>query len=217
MLATTANKGIKSMKALVYTGTEEVIYRDEPKPSDPADGDVLLDIDACGLCGSDMHAYHGLDARRVPPLILGHEAVGVVQNGPRSGERVIVNPLISCGKCMDCIAGRSNLCADRELIGMLFRLDPEDPVWAAGSACRDPLWGTADDMAQPAAGSGDAFGEASSAPGPSAGPRRDYNFSYLFLQHFLLLGQVDRCCLCVSPGVFLCSLAHCEVSSGDEE
>lgn len=106
------------MKALVYTGTEEVIYRDEPKPSDPADGDVLLDIDACGLCGSDMHAYHGLDARRVPPLILGHEAVGVVQNGPRSGERVIVNPLISCGKCIDCIAGRTNLCADRELIGM---------------------------------------------------------------------------------------------------
>jgi len=106
------------MKALVYTGTEEVIYRDEPMPSDPTDGDVMLEIDACGLCGSDMHAYHGLDARRVPPLILGHEAVGVVQNGPRTGERVIVNPLISCGSCIDCISGRSNLCAERELIGM---------------------------------------------------------------------------------------------------
>jgi 2-desacetyl-2-hydroxyethyl bacteriochlorophyllide A dehydrogenase len=106
------------MKALVYTGTEEVIYRDEPTPDAPANGDVLLDIDACGLCGSDMHAYHGLDARRVPPLILGHEAVGVVQNGPRSGERVIVNPLITCGRCVDCLGGRSNLCAERELIGM---------------------------------------------------------------------------------------------------
>ena len=52
----------------------------------------------------------------------------------------------------------------------LFRLDPEDQVWAARSAYPDPLWGTADDMAQPSAGSGDAFGEASSAPGPSAGP-----------------------------------------------
>ena len=52
----------------------------------------------------------------------------------------------------------------------LFDLDPEDPVWAAGSAYRDPLWGTADDMAQPAAGSGNDFGEESSAPGPSAGP-----------------------------------------------
>lgn len=106
------------MKALVYTGTEEVIYRDEPRPADPAEGQVLLDIDACGLCGSDMHAYHGLDSRRIPPLILGHEAVGVVQNGSRSGERVIVNPLISCGTCADCIAGRTNLCADRELVGM---------------------------------------------------------------------------------------------------
>ena len=52
----------------------------------------------------------------------------------------------------------------------LFRLDPEDPVWAAGSAYRDPLWGTADDRAQPAAGSGDRFGGAWGAPGPSAGP-----------------------------------------------
>ena len=52
----------------------------------------------------------------------------------------------------------------------LPRLNPEDPVWAAGSAYRDPLWGTADDMAQPAAGSGDTLGDASSAPDPSAGP-----------------------------------------------
>ncbi|OED36779.1 galactitol-1-phosphate 5-dehydrogenase [Chromatiales bacterium (ex Bugula neritina AB1)] len=106
------------MKALVYTGTEQVQYRDEPTPGDPVGGEVLIQIDACGLCGSDMHAYHGLDARRVPPLILGHEATGVVKSGPRSGERVILNPLISCGKCFDCLSGRTNLCADRELIGM---------------------------------------------------------------------------------------------------
>lgn len=106
------------MKALVYVGTQEVEYRDEPAPDDPLDGEVLLNIDACGLCGSDMHAYHGLDARRVPPLILGHEATGVVQNGPRSGERVIVNPLITCGTCIDCVGGHSNLCAARELVGM---------------------------------------------------------------------------------------------------
>ena len=55
------------------------------------------------------------------------------------------------------------------VVQCLFRLNPEDPAWAAGSAYRDPLWGTADDMAQSAAGSGDTFGEASSAPGPSAG------------------------------------------------
>jgi len=106
------------MKALVYTGTEQVEYRDEPDPHPPAEGEVLIAIDACGLCGSDMHAYHGHDARRVPPLILGHEAVGVVASGDRSGERVVVNPLICCGQCMDCLNGRSNLCAKRELIGM---------------------------------------------------------------------------------------------------
>lgn len=106
------------MKALVYVGTEEVEFRDEQAPGDPQEQEVLLNIDACGLCGSDMHAYHGLDARRVPPLILGHEATGVVQNGPRTGERVIVNPLITCGTCIDCVSGRSNLCAGRELVGM---------------------------------------------------------------------------------------------------
>lgn len=106
------------MKALVYVGTQAVEFRDEPAPADPQQHQVLLNIDACGLCGSDMHAYHGLDARRVPPLILGHEATGVVQNGTRAGERVIVNPLITCGTCIDCVSGHSNLCASRELVGM---------------------------------------------------------------------------------------------------
>jgi len=106
------------MKALVYTGTQEVAYRDEPDPVQTDPGDVLLSVDACGLCGSDMHAYHGLDARRVPPLILGHEVSGVVQTGARKGERVIVNPLLSCGTCNHCVGGRAHLCAQRELIGM---------------------------------------------------------------------------------------------------
>lgn len=106
------------MKALVYVGTEEVVYREEPDPRVTGESQVLLEVDACGLCGSDMHAYHGLDARRVPPLVLGHEASGVIQNGFRAGERVIVNPLITCGNCHNCLQGRSNLCAQRELIGM---------------------------------------------------------------------------------------------------
>ena len=106
------------MKALVYTGTEEVVFRDEPDPVPTASSDVLLLVDACGLCGSDMHAYHGLDPRRVPPLILGHEVTGVIQSGDRQGERVIVNPLLSCGHCDDCVGGRAHLCASRELIGM---------------------------------------------------------------------------------------------------
>ncbi|MCP3664399.1 MAG: alcohol dehydrogenase catalytic domain-containing protein [Gammaproteobacteria bacterium] len=105
------------MKALVYTDTLEVQYRDEPDPV-PGAGEVLVKIEAVGICGSDMHAYHGHDARRVPPLILGHEAVGVVQNGTRQGRRVVLNPLLTCGTCDHCQGGRSNLCTERELIGM---------------------------------------------------------------------------------------------------
>ena len=105
------------MKALVYTDTLEMQYRDEPDPV-PGPGEALIKIEAAGICGSDMHAYHGHDARRIPPLILGHEAVGVVQNGAQQGTRVVLNPLMTCGYCDHCQGGRPNLCAERELIGM---------------------------------------------------------------------------------------------------
>jgi len=105
------------MKALVYTDTLELQYRDEEDPT-PVQDEALIEIEAVGICGSDMHAYHGHDARRVPPLILGHEAVGIVQNGRQEGRRVVLNPLITCGVCNPCLGGRSNLCAQRELIGM---------------------------------------------------------------------------------------------------
>lgn len=105
------------MKALVYTGPETVVHRDHDDPA-PADGEVLIRVAACGICGSDMHAYHGRDPRRVPPLILGHETAGEVIAGPGQGQRVVVNPLITCGRCHDCTTGRSNLCPERRMIGM---------------------------------------------------------------------------------------------------
>ena len=105
------------MKALVYTGTREMTYRDEPAPRRVAD-EVLIRVDAVGICGSDMHAYHGHDPRRVPPLILGHELAGEVLEGPMRGRRVTVNPLITCGHCEYCVSGRNNLCANRTMIGM---------------------------------------------------------------------------------------------------
>lgn len=105
------------MKALVYTNTNEVIYRDEPDPV-AGPGDALVKVEAVGICGSDMHAYHGHDPRRVPPLILGHEVAGTVASGRLAGTRVVLNPLITCGSCPQCDTGHSNLCARRELIGM---------------------------------------------------------------------------------------------------
>jgi len=105
------------MKALVYTANKEMTYRDEPLPV-PDSGDALISIQSVGICGSDMHAYLGHDERRVPPLILGHEAVGTVLEGKNPGQKVVLNPLISCGICEFCINGRQNLCAKRDLIGM---------------------------------------------------------------------------------------------------
>lgn len=105
------------MKALVYTAPNEMAYRNEPDPQ-PAAGEVLLEIEAVGICGSDMHAYHGHDPRRVPPLILGHEMAATVVDGPGTGRRVTVNPLITCGYCEYCVQGRNNLCSNRTMIGM---------------------------------------------------------------------------------------------------
>ena len=108
------------MKALVYTDTKEMTYREEPLPNQ-REGDVILQVQAAAICGSDMHAYHGHDERRVPPLILGHEVCGTVLDGKHAGKRMVINPLMTCGVCLDCQTGRSNLCRERELIGMYLQ------------------------------------------------------------------------------------------------
>lgn len=105
------------MKALVYIAPEVMEIRDCPDPVAPA-GSHLIRVDSVGICGSDMHAYLGHDARRPAPLILGHEAAGEIVSGPRAGERVTINPLVTCGTCPACRSGRENLCPDRQIISM---------------------------------------------------------------------------------------------------
>lgn len=105
------------MKGLVYTGTMETEFRDVPEPKRGED-QVIVDLSFCGICGSDMHAWHGHDARRVPPLVLGHEATGIALNGHYEGKRVAINPLMTCGVCYQCRNGMEHLCSSRELIGM---------------------------------------------------------------------------------------------------
>ncbi|MGB2027727.1 MAG: zinc-dependent alcohol dehydrogenase [Candidatus Puniceispirillaceae bacterium] len=105
------------MKALIYDGPENLGFRDAPDPV-PQHDEVLIRVEACGICGSDMHAYLGHDERRPAPLILGHEAAGTISGGKRDAERVTVNPLVTCGTCADCVAGRDNLCASRQIISM---------------------------------------------------------------------------------------------------
>ena len=105
------------MKALVYTGTMQSEILDMPL-AETQQGQVCIDVHQCGICGSDMHAWHGLDERRIPPLILGHEAVGTARTGRFSGQRVVLNPLMNCGNCEVCKSGMEHLCASRELLGM---------------------------------------------------------------------------------------------------
>jgi alcohol dehydrogenase len=109
------------MKALVYTQPNEVQLHERPDPA-LADDEVVLRIDAAGICGSDMHAYHGHDPRRKPGLVLGHEfAATVVKSASalwQPGQRVTGNPLITCGRCEYCAQGRDNLCAERTMVGM---------------------------------------------------------------------------------------------------
>ena len=105
------------MKALVYDAVETLVYRYMPDPV-PAHGQSLIRVAASGICGSDMHAFLGHDERRPAPLILGHEAAGVVEGGALDGKRVTINPLMTCGLCPACKAGRDNLCPDRQIISM---------------------------------------------------------------------------------------------------
>jgi alcohol dehydrogenase len=109
------------MKALVYTRPGEMQLLDRPMP-EPAAGEVVLKIEAVGICGSDMHAWHGHDPRRQPGLVLGHEFVGTIAQtaapGFAAGTRWTGNPLITCGACEYCVQGRNNLCANRTMVGM---------------------------------------------------------------------------------------------------
>ena len=105
------------MKALIYDGPEAITFREVPEPI-PSQDNVLIKIKAVGICGSDMHAYLGHDERRPAPLILGHEAAGIISGGKRDGERVTINPLVSCGDCLVCKARRENICPNRQIISM---------------------------------------------------------------------------------------------------
>ena len=105
------------MQALVYTGTNKIDFREEKDPI-AKPGETLIKVKASGICGSDMHAYHGNDERRIPPLILGHEVSGTSLEGKYKNKDVVINPLISCEKCDYCKNQREHLCPERTMIGM---------------------------------------------------------------------------------------------------
>lgn len=111
------------MKALVLTAYNQLEFQDVPQP-EIGPTDVLVAVRACGICGSDVHGLDGSTGRRQPPLIMGHEASGVIAAvGARVrawslGERVTFDSTIYCGECPACRAGRINLCEDRRVLGV---------------------------------------------------------------------------------------------------
>lgn len=111
------------MNALVLTEDKHLQLLERPKPV-PGPGEVLVRVAACGICGSDVHGYDGSSGRRIPPLVMGHEAAGVVEETGseasrfRRGDRVTFDSTIYCGECGFCRRGEVNLCDRREVLGV---------------------------------------------------------------------------------------------------
>jgi L-iditol 2-dehydrogenase len=114
---------MQSMKALLLKQYMELEYTDLPEPAIGAD-DVLVRVRACGICGSDIHGMDGSSGRRIPPLVMGHEAAGVIEKTGRNvtawkaGDRVTFDSTVSCGKCHFCRRGQVNLCENRQVLGV---------------------------------------------------------------------------------------------------
>jgi L-iditol 2-dehydrogenase len=111
------------MKALVLEAYKRLVYQNVPEPRMGPE-EVLIAVRACGICGSDVHGLDGSTDRRRPPIIMGHEAAGVIcQAGSgvtdwKAGDRVTFDSTVYCGQCAFCRAGRINLCNQRRVLGV---------------------------------------------------------------------------------------------------
>jgi L-iditol 2-dehydrogenase len=111
------------MKALVLKQYNHLVYEEVPEP-DIAPDEVLIQVKACGICGSDVHGVDGSTGRRIPPIIMGHEASGVIAevganvSGWQIGDRVTFDSATYCGQCYFCYRGMVNLCNERRIVGV---------------------------------------------------------------------------------------------------
>src|SRR3984957_14355223 len=111
------------MKALLLSQYNQLDIADLPAP-EPGEGEILVRVAACGICGSDVHGYDGGSGRRIPPLVMGHEAAGVVAavgagvTTFKPGDRVTFDSTVYCGQCDFCRQGEINLCNNRQVIGV---------------------------------------------------------------------------------------------------
>ncbi|KIL35491.1 alcohol dehydrogenase [Cohnella kolymensis] len=111
------------MKALVWTAPEKMDYEEIDQP-DILPDEVLLKVETVGICGSEIEGYLGHNSLRIPPLVMGHEFSGTVEDVGGNvdsiplGQKAVVNPLLYCGICASCRKGLTNLCSSRRIIGI---------------------------------------------------------------------------------------------------
>lgn len=111
------------MKSLLLSEYNHLEIADLPVPSVAPD-EVLVRVEACGICGSDVHGYDGSSGRRIPPIVMGHEAAGTVAavgsavRRYAEGDRVTFDSTVYCGNCAYCARGEVNLCDNRQVIGV---------------------------------------------------------------------------------------------------
>lgn len=111
------------MKALLLSQYRKLELADVAVP-EPGSGEVLVRVGACGICGSDVHGYDGSSGRRIPPIVMGHEAAGMIAavgknvNGLSAGDRVTFDSTVYCGDCTYCRRGEINLCDRRQVLGV---------------------------------------------------------------------------------------------------
>ena len=111
------------MKTLLLSKYRHLELMDAPVPS-PGPDEILMRVAACGICGSDVHGYDGSSGRRIPPIVMGHEAAGTIEavgadvTGLSVGDRVTVDSTVYCGECANCLRGDINLCDRRQVLGV---------------------------------------------------------------------------------------------------
>jgi len=111
------------LKALIYTKPYCLEYSDFPDPV-VGDDDVLIRVKACGICGSDVQGFTGKTGRRIPPLVMGHEAAGIVEDMGKNvkdferGDRVCFDSTVYCNRCEPCQKGYYNRCENRQVLGV---------------------------------------------------------------------------------------------------
>ncbi len=111
------------MKALLLSQYNQLDIADLPAP-EPGPDEILVRVAACGICGSDVHGYDGTSGRRIPPIVMGHEAAGVVASTGsgvkkfKAGDRVTFDSTVYCGECEFCRQGEINLCNNRQVVGV---------------------------------------------------------------------------------------------------